>query len=444
MKFARLVMFGFCATTAVLNTGCGVTEVRKVPTPGNYPGHWTESDQREADQIKGFRFYMPRPFLALKKEYPVESATFLVEARFSQDGSRIVFDVHASGDALENAIGAGTWSVPVAATSAGPKGENLESGDEEKKEGDDDKTKKTPTNTTSIGNAGATPKSVAKISELFDVVYLPDFSEQYAIQVKPRLSKASLDAQLGHGWMLESAKVDIDNSAIGEFLFNQVDSTLDVFRDALRLDKGLLTPEGEEEPEDAGEDDAAGGPQGASVDGVPDRKGLVRILVRQLAVPGLYPILKAREITAVVSAHNGFPQNGVYGCNANSPLVIARVGVICINTRTEILIKPAMDPASTPINSAPGPTTNNCDKDKLRSDIVKLAASIPIPESAINEVVVASNKVLRIGIDSTVTEEAKKQLENKIKPQLEDKTAREDWCHAESVAIASASEAGAG
>lgn len=404
---------------ALLMTACSTTIVRKIPVGTD--------KQAEADAIEGFRYYMPRPYFAVKKEFPVESNTLLVEATFSADGNYLIFDV-TEGSGLVEALGKGSWSVRVPPETGGPKGENAKGGGEAAKPAAKKAEEKDSGGKVTLGGEGS-PASVVKVGDLFDIVYLPDFTEQYAVRVKPRLSQATLDMSLGQGWMLESAKLEIDNSVVADFLFEQIDSTLDVLRDAFRLDEGLIAPAVEEEEEEGAETE-----EGEAVEGSPQgvvdtsRKGIVRVQIRKLAVPGVYPMLKPGEIKRLADA-SGWTE-GPLNCRKKSPLMVAQVGVICLTSRSEILIERALPPA--PAGGPKPPPPSECKKGLL-DKVKKVAAEFKLASIEVKTAVLATTKTLRVEVKAGATEKERKTLVAKLEEQI--KGAADEWCGAKEVAV---------
>lgn len=158
----------------------------------------------------------------------------------------------------------------------------------------------TTTSQTTPGGAGAMILNVKgnkdtspliALNDYFDIIHLPDFDEQFAVDVNAGMSLGSVALGLENGWMMENYGVSIDNRAIANFLFFQIDKTLDVARDLVKLDKGLLAPVTAPEPEEV---DTAG-PEGFDAL-ISPRRVLLRVHKIEYAVPGLYPVLKPREI----------------------------------------------------------------------------------------------------------------------------------------------------
>src|SRR5262245_495771 len=85
MPTAALIAF------VALGGACSEVKIRKVRTPTQY-NTWTDDDQRQADSMEGFRFYMQRPFVAVHESFPVHARSFLVDGRVSADGRFVVVE----------------------------------------------------------------------------------------------------------------------------------------------------------------------------------------------------------------------------------------------------------------------------------------------------------------------------------------------------------------
>ncbi len=121
-------------------------------------------------------------------------------------------------------------------------------------------------------------------SDLYDILLLPDFSEQYAIRVRSGLFQAKADIGLENGWMLEKFGVDIDNSAIGDFVLDTAGKIVDLgLKDVFDVAESLEAAEGAEEATDELESATVGTPVTVRVDWI------------DYAVPGPYPIPKFSE-----------------------------------------------------------------------------------------------------------------------------------------------------
>jgi|GEM_PF-5893712 len=164
-------------------------------------------------------------------------------------------------------------------------------GDDSKKkdgEGDKDSTKQEPkkvsgSNITTSGDPTTDP--LVYENDLYDILLLPDFSEQYAIQVRSGIFKAEADIALENGWMLEKLGTKVDNSTISEFIFDTAGKIVDLgVKDLFDVAANLTEAEQAEEATDELESADLGTPVTVRVDWI------------DYAVPGAYPIPKFREV----------------------------------------------------------------------------------------------------------------------------------------------------
>jgi hypothetical protein len=122
-------------------------------------------------------------------------------------------------------------------------------------------------------------------NKYFDIVYLPDFDEQYAVDVSAGLGRAGAKLGLENGWMVEKASVDVNNEQLGKLIFGTSQKLVDTGLDLL---KGYLEPAS-----------LVAGATGGFAQQGEDRDQRKRVLVRlrflDVALPGLYPVLKPSE-----------------------------------------------------------------------------------------------------------------------------------------------------
>jgi hypothetical protein len=134
------------------------------------------------------------------------------------------------------------------------------------------------------------------------VLYLPDFDEQYAVEVKPGLGMAAGGIGMENGWMVERAAVQVDNRELGKFVFNNLQKGIDLGLDTL---KTAIAP-GSVQAQAAAEAAAKAIAQA----GEERRPVLLRIRYVVEAQPGMYPILKPKEIASLEKKGN--PAKYVY------------------------------------------------------------------------------------------------------------------------------------
>lgn len=134
-----------------------------------------------------------------------------------------------------------------------------------------------------------------------DVVYLPDFEEQFVIKPTVGLGKADIETRLRNGWAAEVFSMKVDNSNVVPYVINQIEKASEAAGDIFTTWAPL----------------AAGVPPGAVPmvkkvlkagalqAGQEDTKRAVtalgnlllfKVVEVRIAQPGLYPILKPREI----------------------------------------------------------------------------------------------------------------------------------------------------
>jgi len=171
--------------------------------------------------------------------------------------------------------------------------------------------------------ANPNTKPVIDVNEYFKILYLPDFDEQYSVKPKASLSQVSIALSLENGWMMENFAANIDNRAIANFFFMQFGETLDLVRNIKRIDKKLLAPViGEEDkPDDVKTQGMV--PKQKLLTGLATAQVLLKIHKVTYARPGIYPILKSRELI----------DNSGYGWGHSGHSVIQ------FDNRTEIIIE---------------------------------------------------------------------------------------------------------
>jgi hypothetical protein len=274
--------------------------------------------RRAERDTPGFRYYLPRPFLAVKREIPwTTEDTYIQGALVEQSGAvylsidpaditRLGLDpapIPATAlyhdDAITTLQGSG-GTKDTSSTSGSKSSSSSTKGSSKSSTATAPTTDKTstdpstdtakPDKSASAGSSSADDTSsdkrtatatglVSIVDGPISVVYLPDFDEQYAIDIKSSGSVTDVKLQLDNGWMLSAVDQKIDNTAMTQLVATQIDKTLDVARSLASLKLGLPG---------AGSDDtklhAAGG-----------TRITVRIRTIEYVTPGMYPLLKVTE-----------------------------------------------------------------------------------------------------------------------------------------------------
>lgn len=309
--------------------GCARLNYVKVPTPTQYD-QWSDAQQKKADAMKGVRYYLPRPFLSLKQSTPV-----------AQRAALISFRRDAEGYALETPADTPTWvrkvapkrisiTQALALTLAHPPGTNAAPSRAGGQESGATTLAGAATNALAglVGTAGATsgpdtvkterPPSelhartgflntsdpVTRLGSRFDIVYLPDFEEQYVIQPKAGLGTADIETQLRNGWAAEVFSQRVDNSNLIPYVINQFENASEAAANifttwapaAVGLPPGLGLPQVAKALKTGEEAGQIGEAATAAARAMLGEVLLFKIAEVRIAQPGLYPILKPREI----------------------------------------------------------------------------------------------------------------------------------------------------
>ncbi|BBM86240.1 hypothetical protein [Candidatus Uabimicrobium amorphum] len=360
----------------LLFTSCAEVSVRKVPTPTQYT-LWTDEMQKEADNMQGFRFYLPRPFINVFESFPVRTdiyiATGKLVAETGNPNKKYVLintitdksglsqyingDLSMGQDFLnelrqpapidtiqqdskkdpkkENTANADPANADSANANADPANADSANANADPANADSAKTDdkstglpfpgydrtelpKLPSSlnpeesksyspyepespkqeqpTTGINRQSVSNNNAAfayqPLRGNFDIVYLPDFEEQYAISSQSGLGNAQFAVNFGQGWSLQSFNSLSDNSELNKRVFDLIDTSISAAKSAVT---GL--PPGTEKaisgiPQLNTDEKSLGG-LFAKTEGTPVT---LKFVVVHYAAKGLYPVLKPREL----------------------------------------------------------------------------------------------------------------------------------------------------
>jgi hypothetical protein len=216
------------------------------------------------------------PVIGLRSGLPSETA-YAIAARVQ--GKRMV-------DGAETTVNLMYYMTQPALTVVGPTGNvppPSPSQETTKASGNSSgPTSKTTATLATSGNPATSP--LLTVNDLFDIVYLPDFDEQYAVRVRAGLGQASANVGLEQGWQLEQASVQIDNRELGKFVFENTSKLIDLGVKAGSAALGVPLPTAV----------ASNLPAALAVTQAATPV-LLRIRVLSEAQPGLYPVLKPQE-----------------------------------------------------------------------------------------------------------------------------------------------------
>jgi len=255
----------------------------------------------EGQAVKGFRYYLPRPYVAVKHEFPVDSQDVYVSGTVSSDRKWLTIpdvDLKRLGLDDERGVPAGDLSTavpsspslqalpaPTTGSATGAAGGGHPDGGVGNTavvsaHGDGGVPAASEKGDSSQSNGGL----VALSGSPFDIVYLPDFDEQYAIDLSEGSSVTDLTYKLTNGWMLENIAIKTDTTALTTALSAAFGKLVDLASSAVTLKTGATATAAQA---------AAGGLQALS----PGTRVLVRARAIRYAVPGIYAVLKPAELT---------------------------------------------------------------------------------------------------------------------------------------------------
>jgi hypothetical protein len=283
--------------------GCDKITYNKVPSPIQWGAQWSAEKQAEADKMEGPRYYLPRPYVVLKTPVPIaarasffsltyDPATKQYKTAFPPDVEgwvkKLVPDALTIGQALAIKLADGAKTMQSATAGVA---------DEAGKTAKDAEAAPPPTKVE--GKVSSTNKEdpVTKLGEVFDVVYLPDFDEQYVIGRSYGIGKGNVQIELRNGWAAENFSENVDRSNLIPAIIDQVQNAS---KAALNVAaqwglKSVGVPVGalsvlSQQSAVAGTRDEA-----AALD-LLGNVVLLKLVEVRVAQPGLYPILKPREI----------------------------------------------------------------------------------------------------------------------------------------------------
>jgi hypothetical protein len=292
--------------------GCAGLDYVKVPTATQHDS-WTDRDQHKADAMKGVRYYLPRPFLHLKESIPVAQRVAFISFHLDPDQKVYVLDLPENAPtwvtsvapkkiSITQALAATLASTQVAAARPEAGTPGAETGPAPAEAPAPPSTLKATTGFTNQSDP------VTALSAKMDVVYLPDFEEQYVIRPRTGLGKADIETRLRNGWAAEVFSQNLDNSQVIPYVIKQVEQASQAAAGiattwmpmAMGLPPGtspatLLELMGVR-PGAAKMEAGAVGEATGIAEQMLGNVLLFKIAEVRVAQPGIYPVLKPREI----------------------------------------------------------------------------------------------------------------------------------------------------
>lgn len=328
--------------------GCAQVRVVKVPTASQYT-HWTDKMQEKADRIPGFRYYLPRAFVNVFESFPVRTDVYFADGVVSPDGKYVIIKAIRGQNDLSKHFASPERTVLIPKRQIinplpGKTGVRAQS---EKESELPDSATKVPTGVSDEGKPepAAPPKTGVLTQGVkndngafayqplrgnFDLVYIHDFEEQYAISASAGLGNAQIAVNMGQGWSLQGFNSLTDNSELNKRIFDLIDTSIKAAKAAASASTGIPLvdlPPGVTDlvkPQSAKED---------PVDGTPGTPVSLKISVIHYAAKGLYPVIKPRELQERLTSsevrplflnlHKIFPRDPVWSSDYD-PAAIGR------------------------------------------------------------------------------------------------------------------------
>jgi hypothetical protein len=303
-----IFMAALIGTFLLIFSACASIQIKKI-----------DPSSQELSGPSGVRYYLPRPYVAVSEPFVIFSKSYVVNAELSPDGQYVLLrDVP---DEFKDKIFIRKDGMGITTTRALKKSqidstvkgvtqseETPEQEPDKKKEGskgDEIDEEEKPKTEIKSGMAGIklandnTGIPVTPLRRYFDIIWLPDFDEQYIVISKSGLGNVSTVLQTGQGWSLNGLEALVDNSSLTKPLLAFYESTFSALQKLttakitapLDIISGVVQSEAEIQKAGAA----------AFKGGIPISLKLVFVRV---ATPGLYPILKPKELAEINKYYN--------------------------------------------------------------------------------------------------------------------------------------------
>lgn len=271
--------------------GCASVSVRKIGADGQPTGP------------DGIRFYRPRVYMSVHEPFVVGARPYLATGRVTPDGRYLVIE-NVPEELNKRIVTVGSTAAVelsrvLAADGEGPERGGVQSGEikppalEKPPEAKPEPTERTGQLSLRVANDNAA-FAVQPGRRYFDLMFLPDYQEDYVVSAEARMGNASADIGLGQGWSLQTMEAKVDNDAINRRLFALMDESMKILTTVARTSLGIPPVIG-------------GGVQAGDVKTADQvfKGGTVvsiKITMVKLVAPGLYPMLKPAELAALNAA----------------------------------------------------------------------------------------------------------------------------------------------
>lgn len=270
----------------------------------NVSPRWVQKDT-ETEHVPGLRYYMTRPFVIVRKPFPIQSDVYLATASVSADGKQIHI-LHGSEELMrllgkeQTTIGSSRiWvtraSTGGASTLTQPPKAQMDGGDPPKMDGGAPPKSATPAKTEDkpanarigMSNITATTDLTAlprfDLSDSISLAFLPDYDREFVVETKNKLGATKVVLNMGPGNTLLGFSADVDNSALSkEIVANLAKLMTGGTNELLAM--------------------IASSPKAQNSEGTLDRRAVanqtitLRVHRVRMAAQGLYPMVKPSEL----------------------------------------------------------------------------------------------------------------------------------------------------
>jgi hypothetical protein len=440
MSVSRAVL----ALNLVLSSvACAKLEYVKIPTPTQHDT-WNDEKQKEADKMEGVRYYLPRPFVHLKQSVPVAQRMALVSFLYDPDKKRYQVQYPDDAPSWLKKVTPSQISITqaLAVVMATEKGAIEQAGEPGESGGEKTPSRAEPPPSTLSAKTGFINDSdpITHLSDILDVVYLPDFEEQYAIQVKSGLGKVDIETRLRNGWAAEVFSQKVDNSNLVPYVIRQVEKASDAAAKVASTWWPVITGVGAPAVALTSKLTSGAEQQAGEVEALDAKTFLGELLIFKVAEvrvaqPGLYPILKPREIrqwlkTDVrISADDQDEAFNILLLNSLTPWVRPDVAfipsppftVVGFNATTEVFIASATSRISMP------PVSQKQKDDKTEGLRTKIKEYLVKNVSAAEANAIKTLTATNIKVDKGDITGSRIELQNINKFASADKSAYTNW-----------------
>ena len=321
----------------LLGTACSDVRVLKVPSPTQYD-HWDDERQRCADSMEGFRFYMQRPFIVVNEPFPLTSKSYIVDGYVSPDRGHVVVTA-PQGETLGGVLKTCRYCTATTAGSPQSAAEKysfpysalrLRGGSPQSAREGAGAPQSTGEGTQLVmpegeGSLGITeigarvtnePYPTTLLRRYIDIVNLPDFDEQFAVRRIQGLGSVSSELTTGQGNILQGFNARVNNEDLSRLAYGMIHAGAQALTSKGINALGLPALPAGSTGIVPGDSPDSGKPESVS-----EKLGNLRyepislvISVIYYATPGVYPIMKPREV--VDWQRVGAFQTGYGGCYA--------------------------------------------------------------------------------------------------------------------------------